>query len=97
MPAELIYERQGKGRFTVPLNKECINIGRDRGNDLLLDYDTQVSSKHARIISEQNRFFIEDLGSTNKTYVNGIKIDVRTELKEHDEIKIGNTTFTFNL
>ncbi len=95
MPAELIYERQGKGRFTVPLNKDCINIGRDRGNDLLLDYDTQVSSKHARIISEQNRFFIEDLGSTNKTFVNNVQISARTELKHKSQVKIGNTLFIF--
>jgi len=95
MPAELIYERQGKGEVSVTLNKECINIGRDRGNDLLLDYDTQVSSKHARIISEQNRFFIEDLGSTNKTFVNNVQISVRTELKHNSQVKIGNTLFTF--
>ncbi len=95
MPAELIYERQGKGKVSVPLNKECINIGRDRGNDLLLDYDTQVSSKHARIISEQNRFFIEDLGSTNKTFVDNVQISVRTELKHNSQVKIGNTLFTF--
>ncbi len=95
MPAELIYERQGKGKVTVPLNKECINIGRDRGNDLLLDYDTQVSSKHARILSEQNRFFIEDLGSTNKTFVNNVQVSARTELKHNSQVKIGNTLFTF--
>lgn len=49
------------------------------------------------ITVQGNRCFIEDLGSTNKTYVNGMKIDVTTELKENDEIKIGNSTFMFNL
>jgi tetratricopeptide (TPR) repeat protein/pSer/pThr/pTyr-binding forkhead associated (FHA) protein len=95
MPAELIYERQGKGKVTVPLNKEFINIGRDRENDLLLDYDTQVSSKHARIISEGKKFFIEDLGSTNKTFVNKVQINARTELSHNSQVKIGNTLFTF--
>lgn len=95
MPAELIYERQGKGKVTVPLNKDCMNIGRDRGNDLLLDYDTQVSSKHARILSEGKKFFIEDLGSTNKTFVNNVQVNARTELTHNSQVKIGNTLFTF--
>ncbi|HPZ08033.1 MAG TPA: FHA domain-containing protein [Candidatus Eremiobacteraeota bacterium] len=92
---ELIYNREGKGKVIFPLNKDCIKIGRAKRNDLCLDYDFQVSSIHAQITLQDRRYYIEDLRSSNKTYVNGSRIDFRTELYTNDEIKIGNVKFTF--
>jgi len=92
---KLICYREGKGSITCLLDKTVTRIGRAPGNDLYIDYDPQVSSRHAVITLEDKRYFIEDLGSTNKTYVNGMKIDSRTELNSGDEIKIGNTIFNF--
>ncbi len=89
--------REGRGEVVFSIDRNTLFIGRAPGNDICVDFDPQVSSKHAVVTVQGNICFIEDLGSTNKTYVNGIKIDVRTELKRNDEIKIGNTTFTFNL
>ncbi|MEQ8168510.1 MAG: FHA domain-containing protein [Candidatus Eremiobacterota bacterium] len=94
---KFVCYREGRGELVFFIDRNTVSIGRATGNDICLDSDPQVSSRHAMVIVQENICFIEDLGSTNKTYVNGIKIDVRTELKEHDEIKIGNTTFTFNL
>jgi len=94
---KLIYYREGKGDIVFFIDRPAVNIGRGPGNDICLDYDLQVSSKHALITSQGKKYFIEDLGSTNKTYVNGMKIDVKTELKENDEIKIGNINFKFSL
>ncbi|MEQ8187800.1 MAG: FHA domain-containing serine/threonine-protein kinase [Candidatus Eremiobacterota bacterium] len=92
---KLTCYREGKGSITYRLDKTVTRIGRAPGNDLYLDYDPQVSSRHAVITLEDKRYFIEDLGSTNKTYVNGIKIDAMAELNSGDEIKIGNMIFNF--
>ncbi len=94
---KFVCYREGRGEVVFFIDRNTVSIGRAPGNDICLDSDPQVSSRHAMVTVQGNICFIEDLGSTNKTYVNGIKIDVRTELKENDEIKIGNTTFMFNL
>ena len=93
--AKLICYRQGKGGKSVPIYKDLTSIGRARTNDLSLGYDHQVSSRHAQIICEYNNFFIEDLGSTNNTYVNGFEINSRTELNSNDKIQIGSTVLIF--
>lgn len=92
----LIYDRKSSGHLSVPLDKDIITIGRDTGNDILIDYDDEVSAKHTKIIKEQDQFFIEDLGSTNKTLVNGKEITARTRLSNNDKIKTGGVIFTFS-
>jgi len=79
---------------TCLLHKDSMKIGRSGENDLLLSQDLEVSSRHAEIIRHGNSYFIKDLGSTNGTYVNNIKIESVTELKDEDKIKIGKTDFT---
>ncbi|HPZ08919.1 MAG TPA: FHA domain-containing protein, partial [Candidatus Eremiobacteraeota bacterium] len=91
----MIYNREGMGQQSVPLDKDCINIGRSRKSDLLLDFDPLVSGHHARIIKTGKRFFIEDLGSSNKTFLNDKVIRSRCELKHKDRIKIGNVILTY--
>ncbi len=59
--------------------------------------DEFASNLHARISQSEGRFFIEDLGSTNGTYVNGRRINYPTELRGGDSIKVGNTTLEFRL
>jgi pSer/pThr/pTyr-binding forkhead associated (FHA) protein len=79
---------QGK---RVPITRR-ITIGRDRQNAISLD-DTLVSRRHALIQKIGNDFFIEDLGSTNGTYVNKKRIppDKYVRLKPTDSILIGRT------
>jgi two-component system cell cycle response regulator len=55
-------------------------------------HDEGVSRKHARITIEGLKFLLEDLGSTNGTFVNGNRIPGPTLLKEGDDISIGGTT-----
>ena len=65
-------------------------------NDLTLD-DPRVSRRHALLRRVGSAFRIEDLGSTNGTYVNGIRLEGRQELVEHDRVRIGATLLCFNL
>ncbi|HEX4513578.1 MAG TPA: FHA domain-containing protein, partial [Polyangiaceae bacterium] len=76
------------GEFPVTANKEII-VGRSSDLDMVLVED-MVSRKHARINLQADGIWIEDLGSTNGTFVNGEKIK-RARLKEGDRILIGTS------
>ncbi len=69
-------------------------VGRGPGCNIPID-DTYASQQHARIFKEGDGYFIEDLGSTNGTYVNGRKIAYPLSLRPRDRIKIGKTVFEF--
>ena len=57
--------------------------------------DEQVSSRHARILRENGRVWIEDLGSSNGTWINGKRILGRTEVEANSIVRIGRTTLSF--
>lgn len=63
-------------------------IGRDAGNDIALP-DEAASARHATLALEDGDWWIEDLGSTNGTLVNGTRITKRERLRPGDEIAIG--------
>ena len=71
----------------LKIDQDEIIIGRDSGNDVQID-NVAVSREHAKIIRGPNYYLIEDLNSTNGTFVNGKKINKKF-LKEDDEISIG--------
>ena len=71
----------------LKIDQDEIIIGRDLGNDVQID-NIAVSREHAKIIRGPNYYLIEDLNSTNGTFVNGKKIN-KKYLMENDEISIG--------
>lgn len=79
----------------IETDKELISIGRNPSNDIHID-NLSVSKKHARIIKKQGEYFIEDLNSTNGTYVNEIKINSQ-KLNREDMITIGKHTLNITL
>ena len=76
------------GEFPIVPDKQII-VGRSSDLDMVLVED-MVSRKHARIAMQQDQIWIEDLGSTNGTFVNGEKIK-RARLKEGDRVLIGTS------
>jgi pSer/pThr/pTyr-binding forkhead associated (FHA) protein len=76
------------GEFPIVADKPII-VGRSSELDMVLVED-MVSRKHARIQLQQDQIWIEDLGSTNGTFVNGEKIK-RARLKEGDRVLIGTS------
>src|ERR1700749_1089564 len=76
------------GEFPI-VNDKPIIVGRSSDLDMVLVED-MVSRKHARITMQQDQIWIEDLGSTNGTFVNGEKIK-RARLKEGDRGLIGTS------
>ena len=79
---------------TIDLAKDRITIGRDASNDVAINHPT-VSNRHAEIVKQNGKVFIADLGSTNGTYVNGIKIK-RHQLQELDRIVVGPAELHFS-
>lgn len=106
--ARLIVERGGRIGKEFPVNGIETNIGRwdaDSGifPDVDLDEDdseAKVSRRHARIVNHNGQFFIEDLGSTNGTFVNrGRRLlpGKRHMLQNGDEIIVGKTFLKFQI
>ena len=76
------------GEFPLPNNKEIV-VGRSSELDMVLVED-MVSRRHAKLTVTGDQIFIQDLGSTNGTFVNGEKIK-RARLQEGDRILIGTS------
>src|ERR1700690_1551883 len=76
------------GEFPIATDKQIV-VGRSSDLDMVLVED-MVSRKHARIAMQSDQIWIEDLGSTNGTFVNGEKIK-RARLKEGDRVLIGTS------
>ena len=83
----IILKFKGTVLKELKIDQDEIIIGRDSGNDIQID-NLAVSREHARIIRGPNYYLIEDLNSTNGTFVNGKMINKKF-LKEEDEILIG--------
>lgn len=80
------------------INPKGTVIGRDGRSDIILDEDA-VSSLHAKVRSEgetdgRPNFFIQDLASTNGTFVNGESV-VKAQLADGDRVLVGQTTLVF--
>jgi len=71
-----------------------MTLGRSRSNGIPIS-DHFASHMHARVFPHGQFFFIEDLGSTNGTFVNGRRIEGQAQLKPHDEIRIGETILRY--
>jgi len=84
---KLVLNLNGAVQGEFPLDKERITIGRKPDNDIQID-NLAVSGKHALIITILDDSFLEDLGSTNGTYVNG-KLIKKHALKNGDVVAIG--------
>ncbi|QCU76816.1 FHA domain-containing protein [Citricoccus sp. SGAir0253] len=74
----------------VPLHGAPLLVGRAQEADLVLD-DDYVSGRHARLFPQGSRWFLEDLGSTNGTYVGGSPLSRTVAVEPGTAIRIGKT------
>lgn len=70
---------------------EEVTVGRSPGCAVPLDDDTFASSIHARVFMRSGELWIEDLGSTNGTFLNDERLEVPTRLRRGDRVKVGST------
>ena len=80
-------ERKGE-TFAIP---EEVTVGRGGGCGIVLADDTYVSTVHARLFQRSGDSYVEDLGSTNGTYVNGKRVATATRLRRGDRVQFGQT------
>ena len=80
---------------TLETDRDEITIGRKKSNNIDID-NLQVSNKHAKIVKHAGNYFIEDLKSTNGTFLNNEKI-VKEPLRDKDIITIGKHTLVIHL
>ncbi len=75
----------------IPLEEAPLLIGRGSDAAIRLD-DDYVSTRHARIASSNDQWFVEDLGSTNGTYIGSQRLSQPTTLQLGSQVRIGKTT-----
>src|ERR1700745_2406170 len=91
--AKIILSMDGLTLKEIPLTKERTTIGRKPHNDIQID-NLAVSGEHAVIVTILNDSFLEDLGSTNGTIVNGNPIK-KHFLQNNDVIELGKYKLKF--
>jgi hypothetical protein len=84
--------RPGEGRM---FNGKPLTVGRGPQNDLALDGDDYASAKHARIEPRRDGVWVEDIGSTNGTYLNGIRLTRARKLTPGDVVRVGETELRY--
>lgn len=85
-----------RGEQTCPVTSEGITIGRARESTIQITFDGQVSRRHCRIFERDRRYYVEDLGSTRGTWVNGERV-VERRLLGGETLHVGNSAFFFQL
>ena len=89
-PTELVaVESASQAGRRYPLGDE-ITVGRAAGCQVTVD-DTYVSQLHARVFTRDGQLFVEDLGSTNGTYLNRVKVAGPMVMQKGDRLQVGNT------
>jgi hypothetical protein len=90
----LRVEQKHEKPFEIDLNKDAFSIGRSSANDLTFN-NLSLSRHHARIVRKEEKFFVEDTGSRNGTFLNGVRIRQASPLKNEDVIQLGEITIRY--
>ena len=77
------------------LRDGATSVGRSSASDIVLKSDDYASGRHAQLTRHGGLLYVEDLGSTNGTFVNGRKTVGATPLRHGDTVRIGSTIFRY--
>ena len=89
-PTRLVVTQGPLTGSTLPLGPSAIIIGRAPASTLVLD-DDYASGRHARFFPQDGRWFVEDLGSTNGTYVGDQRLTQAVQLGAGTPVRVGQT------
>jgi hypothetical protein len=78
------------------LNSAQLTIGRGSQNDISISSDEYASARHARFEPRQDGVWVQDLGSTNGTYLNGTRLERPRRLTHGDVVRVGETDLRFD-
>jgi hypothetical protein len=79
----------------VTLDSHALRVGRGGDNELPIESDEYASAHHARFEPRRDGVYVEDIGSTNGTFVNGIRVTRERRLAPGDVVRIGETDLRF--
>ncbi len=77
----------------VPVDALPVAIGRGGQNEIPLEGDEFASAQHARFETKRDGLWVEDIGSTNGTFVNGARVTTPRRLSKGDVVRVGQTDF----
>src|SRR5207302_1318325 len=78
------------------LDSAQLTIGRGGQNDIAIASDEYASARHARFEPRQDGVWVQDLGSTNGTYLNGMRLEQPRRLSRGDIVRVGETDLRFD-
>jgi pSer/pThr/pTyr-binding forkhead associated (FHA) protein len=81
----------------VPVDSLPVAVGRGGQNEVPLEDDEFASAQHARFESRRDGLWVEDIGSTNGTFVNGARVTTPRRLTKGDVVRVGQTDFRVDL
>ncbi len=90
MPSTLVVTEGALSGTTVRLGDQPVTLGRAQDSTIVLD-DDYASSRHARFVPRDGQWLVEDLGSTNGTYLDRTKVTSATPVPIGVPIRIGKT------
>ncbi|MDY6866715.1 MAG: FHA domain-containing protein [Chloroflexota bacterium] len=90
MRFQLTYLSGPNKGLTVEFSQKAVFVGRDADNDLVID-ESHVSGDHAKFVSRDEQVFVEDLSSTNGTFVNGKRVNSPVVLSTGNTVQLGTT------
>ena len=91
-PERLLIQEPAERKGVEFLLSDEMTVGRASGCGVALPEDTFVSQLHARVFRREGEFYVEDLGSTNGTYLNGKKVSAASVIRKGDRVQVGRTT-----
>ena len=81
----------------VPVDALPVAVGRGGQNEVPLEGDEFASAQHARFEPRRDGLWVEDIGSTNGTFVNGARVTTPRRLTKGDVVRVGQTDFRVEL
>ncbi len=88
--ARLVIEQGPEPEQVFTLGQAPQTIGRSANNGIVIN-DAEISRRHAQITPQGENYILEDLGSTNGTFINGTRLNQPTALKHGDSVAFGDT------
>jgi pSer/pThr/pTyr-binding forkhead associated (FHA) protein len=90
-PSQIVVLDGPSAGHSVPLDQVPILVGRGSDAAIRLD-DDYVSTRHARVGESNGTFYVEDLGSTNGTYIGSQRLTQATAIQLGTQVRVGKTT-----
>ena len=90
-PSRLVVAEPTARRGTTYALGHELTVGRAAGCQIAIPDDTYVSQLHARVYQRDDGSYVEDLGSTNGTYLNGNRVTAPTPMQRGDSLQVGST------